>query len=158
MYSIIEKHYRHNYKQFVKLATYKLNTREDGEDAVQEAYARAMKYSNAFEMGMHFNHWFMRILRNVIKDAISEKYGRMHLEELDEEQVEGKEESNYSKRLLAIVEKEINETANAEHREILELYFTYGFSHSEINELTPSKYHTIRTVIDRFKRSLRTRE
>jgi RNA polymerase sigma factor (sigma-70 family) len=158
MYSIIEKHYKNGYKQFVKLATYKLNTREDGEDAVQEAYARALKYSRSFEMGEHFNHWFIKILRNVIKDAISEKYGRAHLEELNEEIVEGNADSFYNKKLMEIVNEQLNCVKNEDHREVLELYFMYGFQFREIKEMSPLKINNIKLIVKNFKKELRIRE
>lgn len=158
MYSIIEKHYLHNHKQFIKYATYKLNIKEEAEDAVQEAYCRALKYIHTFQEGMHFGHWFSRILSNTIKDAISDKYGRANLEELDEQQIEGKEEKFLEKRMLEHISLEINSMQNEEHREILELYFSYGFTPQEIKELSPASKRVIRRVLDAFKRSLRTRE
>lgn len=155
MFSIIEKHYRFNRDTLVKRVSFKLGSREDGEDAVQEAYARALKYSSAFEMGSHFNHWFLRILSNVVKDAISEKYNRANHVELDEEQVEGKEGEGWTKELLKLIEEEIEKVENEQHKEVLEFYFFGGLKHSEIVQLSPLTYHNIRYIIDMFKRRLR---
>jgi RNA polymerase sigma factor (sigma-70 family) len=157
MYSIIEKHYKHNYTMFVKRASYRLNSKEDAEDAVQEAYCRALKYATAFEMGMHFNHWFSRILSNVMKDMIAEKYNRGSHEELDEEKIEGEDDSSYTNKLLDIIYEQIDKVENEEYKQVLQFYFEFGFSLQEINELSPLNYHNIHKIVKTFKKGLTER-
>ena len=157
MYSIIEKHYKHNYKMFVKRVASRAGSFEDAEDVIQEAYYRALKFSNSFEMGLHFNHWFSRIVSNVLKDRISERYGKGSHEELDEERIEGDEDSAYTNKLLEVVFEEIDKVENEAHREVLAFYFEYGFSLQEINELSELNYHNIHKIVKMFKKGLKDR-
>jgi RNA polymerase sigma factor (sigma-70 family) len=156
MYSIIEKHYKHNYKSLVKRVKFRAGSQEDAEDVMQEAYCRALKYADTFEMGTEYHKWFSRIISNVIKDHIAEKYGHSNNhEEMDEEHHESilveEVDNDFSKILTDAIDKVENE----EHKEVLSLYFTWGFSLREINQIVDFNYKNIETIIMRFKKDFK---
>ena len=62
----LEDYYKQNYDQLVKRASKRMPSIEDAEDAVQEAFTRALKYLPSFN-GKSFDNWFLTILSNVCK-------------------------------------------------------------------------------------------
>ena len=155
MYSIIEKHYLNNYKNMVKRVKFRVNTQEDAEDVMQEAYTRALRYSNSFDMGTPFNHWFLRIVSNVVKDHLAEKYGRAGHEEFDEEKVEPLVDNTFMSRHSGVLAKIISSIEDEEKKEILSLHFLYGFNIRDIVQITNLRRAVVDGCINNFKRATR---
>src|SRR5581483_5206810 len=54
-------------------AYWRLASREDAEDAVQEAYLRAYRSFHTFQAGSNVKAWLIKILINVINDSLSKR-------------------------------------------------------------------------------------
>jgi RNA polymerase sigma factor (sigma-70 family) len=67
MNKVIDAYYRENYDALVKRLSYRLGTRENAEDTVQEAFTRAVKYYES--CSVDFDRWFKVLLANAVKDA-----------------------------------------------------------------------------------------
>src|SRR3546814_8875926 len=67
MNKVIDAYYRENYDSLVKRLSYRLGTRENAEDTVQEAFTRAVKYYES--CSVDFDRWFKVLLANAVKDA-----------------------------------------------------------------------------------------
>src|SRR3546814_15218451 len=67
MNKVIDAYYRENYDALVKRLSYRLGTRENAEDTVQEAFTRAVKYYES--CSVDFDRWFKALLANAVKDA-----------------------------------------------------------------------------------------
>lgn len=147
MYSIIEKHFLHNKDSLVKKMKNRTKNLQDAEDIIQEAYYRALKYANTFEMGMPFNFWFSRIISNVYRDFLSER--ELDNVEFDEERVEGFSDAVVHKNSLDAF---IEDMRTHHEREILELYFIHGFKLSEAVQITDRGYREVNNILTYFKK------
>ena len=158
MHTIIAKHFLFNRCTLVKRVKYRTNGNEaDAEDVVQEAYCRALKYKDSFEMGMNFGHWFSRIVANAYKDWKREQYNHSLNEEFDENEVEPTEDSSVQDNLINRISQEIELLEDVEHKSILRLHFVYGFKLRELAQISPLKYREIVYIITKFKEQLKVR-
>ena len=71
-YALIEAHYRINYKYLVNRCRGPSRGKHNGEDVVQEAYLRALKYWKAFKYEQDLNSWINGILKRCLIDKIRE--------------------------------------------------------------------------------------
>jgi RNA polymerase sigma factor (sigma-70 family) len=154
MFSLIEEHYLQNYSNLIKRFKRRAGTEWDAEDVVQEAYYRALKYSHTFVGGMNLQHWFTRIIINVLKDHYDVQ-NNMSCIEFDEELIEPEYTNLPVGEANKLLREEIEAVDNPEHKEVLSLYFTYGFRMKEIDQIVEMKYRNIDLVIQRFRRMLK---
>jgi len=152
--NIIEEHYRNNYRLLIKRIKWKTHSDQDAEDIVQEAYARAIKYKDAFLLGVEFKLWFGRILSNVVKDFIRDRYNNGFHQEFDEEHDDFIIDRQHIFDVLRGIEDDINATQDTVHKEILTLYHILGFPIRSIVDITNMKYKMVDTVIQRFKKKM----
>lgn len=152
-YQILEEHYKRHHKKLCQKYAFLTGSPENGEDVVQEGYARALKYISSFNKQGNFQHWFSRILRNAFLHFKLEQKGRSH-EEFDEELVEGKLDSGYY-RILADEIFEGLEDYPEHIKEVSMLYFKHGFSTGDIHKITGIKKRTIEQLLYRFKIMIR---
>jgi DNA-directed RNA polymerase specialized sigma24 family protein len=109
--------------RLLAIAKSALDSRDEAEDVVQEAFVRIYKYSGKFlEQGGDFKHWSNGILRNLIIDAIRKR--QKHEMRLTEEMEEV---------LAAPEQTEVNLHHFAS--EILNLRFVLGHSFKEIGRM-----------------------
>lgn len=126
----------------------------DGEDVVQEAYARALKYLPSFDHSRDFDKWFNKILSNTVKDFKKDRGGLVV--DLDPDYLEapeGHSEALYG-RLIAIYGKGLR----ADHLEVVKLYFEKGYKPREINEVVDLSLTNIRTIISKFRLLMKGKE
>lgn len=154
MITIIEKYYKANFDKLVKRMSFRAGTVQDAEDIVQDAFERAIKYKESFEIGLPFNHWFQRILNNALKQHKNMQKGFNHPVELEEEHLEPVECPGYNKQLRRQIEQEMQGLSD-ESCEIVILYFTYGYRIKDIVEITNLKYKVVDNAIQRFKHTIR---
>jgi len=158
MHTIIAKHFLFNRSTLVKRVKYRTNGNEaDAEDVVQEAYCRALKYKDSFEMGMNFGHWFSRIVANAYKDWKREQYNHSLNEEFDENEVEPTEDNSVQNNLIKRIAHEIDLVADTNHKEILRLHLVFGFKLREVVQITHLKYREVTYIITKFKEQLKVR-
>ena len=156
MHEILEEHYKKNKKHITHMLTRSMG--DDAEDVVQEAYLRAWKYIHSFNPNeFKFQNWFSRILSNVRKDFISEKFGRSTHEEFDDgdEDVGDFSFNSNASKLMEIVYDEILLAENEDHREILTLFLIYGYKLREVVEIVDMKMGTVNQILTRFRLRLK---
>lgn len=155
MYSIIEKHYRTHFSQLCKALNYSCG--DNAEDVVQEAYARALQYAPAFEMGMPFNRWFSRILSNARKDFVSDKFKNGMHDEFDEYDSGAIDVSQMrmTEKLIKKLHSEIEKETDDMHREILSLNMIYGYAPRDIVKIVDQKLDCVNKILFRFKEKMK---
>lgn len=150
----IEDHYKKNYNKLLKRVRYKASTVENAEDIIQEAYYRTLKYQDTFVIGMDFNLWFSRILSNVIKDFIREKFNYgVHIE-FDEEHDDLIPMRNDVVAIFKGLSDEIELIEDESHKEVVKLHQLLGFPIRDIVNITDLKYKHIDTILFRFKKRM----
>jgi len=152
---LIEQHYRKNFERFSKMIARRFQNRLNvAEEAVQEAYLRAIKYFHTFNTEIKpFEHWFATILNNAVKDLQrEEKAGGM---KYDLDSAEGFMEINVVNTMYNIIRVHYEIEIHRE-REILYYFFQLGLKPREICQIVDSRtIHAIKSVIYRFKQSLK---
>ena len=155
MNEVIKNHYEENYDLLVKRMARRLDSVEDGEDVVQEAFTRAIQYYKSWA-GNRFENWFNVILSNTYKRFISEKkMGGLSkpledsLEEI-EPIIVNYLDSIASSELEALINKK-----GGRDRDILMLNIFYGYSWAEIAAILCISKKAIDGVVYRFHLELK---
>lgn len=154
---MIEEFYRDNYKRLVSTVAKRLNgDRATAEDVVQEAFAKAVYFFPAYDPQRgKLSSWFNTIMYNVLSDVHNNK--KEHTTDSEEVTVQdvlgdGMNTSDFSNFLV----KKISEIKNAKHREILILFYIFGFSSKEIPYMMEEVSQTlVTTTALRFKERLK---
>lgn len=73
VYSLIEKHYRDNFKNLTIRYSRQLQSLARAEDVVQEAYTRALRYWERYSLEQDFGAWLNTILINCLRDNMREE-------------------------------------------------------------------------------------
>lgn len=146
-------HYNKNRRRYINRYARLTGSTENGEDVVQEAYTRAVKYYDSFNVGGNFDFWFSRILKNTFHRFLNTERGHPS-EEFDEELVEGCQEKGYTVVLLEQLLQEINKFEEP-LQEVLILYFRNGYSPSDISKVVDMRRRSVEQFIYRFKSNLR---
>ena len=151
----IEGFYRENYSRLVSQMSRKMaGNKTAAEDVVQEAFMRATKAIHSYDPDRgKFSSWFNVILYNVLRDAQSE-YKHSPEESVEELSVssvlDGAEYAteDFSKE----IRHKIYNAKNQKHKDILELFFVYGYTSKEIPYLLEDvSQSNVTTVVKRFK-------
>jgi len=151
--SIVETHYRESYSKLVKIARGRVGdySLPLAEEAVQEAFTRALKYLPAYNPRVPFDKWFMSILYNAINN--------IKRQEMDAGMVyEEEEEVNYHNANDILFTKEISDAlsrCSIRDQEILNAYFFYGFKSREVAEITGTNHSVVRDVVRTFRKKVR---
>lgn len=149
---LIENHYRVNRQRLVKRLSFRAGTREDGEDIVQEAYYRALKYHKSFD-GSNFDRWFNTILVNTLREHKNTSKGYA-TEEYDENEEEAAPCVLMPRRIMQEVFKSIKERPVAQ-QEILMLFFEQEYTAKDISKILPYSYAQVHQTIQRFRNELK---
>jgi RNA polymerase sigma factor (sigma-70 family) len=148
----IEEHYVANRQKLVKRMSFRAGSPENGEDVVQEAYERALRYYRSFD-GSNFDRWLSTILNNVLKEFKNNEKGYSTVE-YDEEEAEGVDCTNYSGHVMAQVYQRI-ERQKPIPREILMLHFHQEYTATDISRITDYSYAQVHQTILRFRNELK---
>lgn len=142
---MVEKHYKENQRALTKKV--KRFMGEDGEDVVQESYARALKYFPSFKEDGNFNKWFNKILFNTVKDFKADRGGLTV--DLDPDYIEATDNGSITpyRRLIRSMSIDMSD----DHREVVKLHYIYGYNQKEICEVVELSYSNVRKIISRFK-------
>ena len=152
----IELHYKDNFSSLVKRIKYRTGTTQAAEDVVQEAYLRALKYKGAFIEGANMEHWFSRILSNALKDYMRAEREYSGMDDIEDEEGEPVENENIPDSIKREIRFAISQLPD-HHREVVELYYIYGYELRQIAQIVDMKYQTINQTIQRFKNALKER-
>lgn len=150
--------YTENYPRLVNQIAKKVaGNRDVAEDIVQESFEKALRFQHAYdpERGK-FSTWFNTILYNVLRDT--QRLNKDSQEEcIDELSVVnllgdtslGNEE--YSRE----IREQLYSSKNLRHRDILELFFIYGFTSKEIPYMLEGvSQSNVTTIVKRFRDKL----
>lgn len=148
----IEKHYQENFKKLVKRMSFRAGTVQDGEDVVQEAYTRAIKYQTSFN-GTDFNRWFSTILNNALREHKNNEkgYSQIDSDETNEETVDCR---FYPAKVMTEIMQMIDKRPEVQS-EILKLYFQQEYTARDISLILPYSYAQIHQTIQRFRNELK---
>lgn len=156
--TIIEKFYRENYKKLCKQARFRARDTAGViyEEVVQEAFCRALKYKDKYDGSKTLDAWFNTILNNAAKDlGAKERLSGMSVE-VEEDHISISEDYLDYDLLLDDIRSRIDALDNAEHRNILYMYFIKDMTPKEISELSEESLAKCKMVISRFKKTLRS--
>lgn len=147
----IETYYRENYKERLKFARKRVGgyNLALAEEAVQEAFARALRYFSTYDAEEDFDKWFGKILVNCIND----------IKRIEGDS--GASRDEFSNDYIANVQfnKEVVELFGKEtprNQEILNMYFFYGYKSREIAEFMHISHDSVRDIIRTFRKRVRS--
>jgi RNA polymerase sigma-70 factor (ECF subfamily) len=144
------------------LAMRMLKNREDAEEALQDAFVRAFRALDRFEMKSSFATWFYRIVFNVCSSALS-KRGQDSEISIDEEAANaalhappaGNPEIDFeSSEFQQAVQEEIERLAPA-YGAVLNLFFIQELGYDEIVQVTGLPLGTVKNRLFRARMMLR---
>lgn len=157
----LETFYRKTYAIKVKTLTKMLRgDRALAEDVVQEAFIRAINYSHLYNVDKGtIQAWFNAILFNTLRST--QRSERQKLDLSSEISVQNNinpvYEEKYSEYWWGIYNL-IQKIPNQKHRRVLELFFLYGYSSTEISQIEADMTQSnVTTIVMRFRENLKQR-
>ena len=116
----------------------------DSEDIVQNAFIKAYKGIDGFDLKQSFYPWFFTIVKNEIIEFIRKNKAHFELtEEMPAAEVQADEFEYLVKDL------------KGEYKKVLELYFRDGYSYDEIGKKLKKNINTVKTLIRRAKNEVK---
>jgi RNA polymerase sigma-70 factor (ECF subfamily) len=150
----ITEHYRKNFDNLCKKLSFRAGTLWDAEDAIHDAYERAIKYFGSFDPSKStFGAWFNRIVVNAIKEHYNHNQGRNDVE-FEEDMVDGVPCGHYADKVVAEIRDRI-QTRKPHIAEILHLFFEKGYGAKDISRMVESSHIAVNQTIFRFREELR---
>lgn len=148
---VVETYYRENYDKLVKIARRRVGNYSIflAEEAVQESFARALRYYKAYKEGESFDNWFKRILYNRINDVKTQEKDRGATYSENDEEQHHQGDVTFSKEIIDLLN-----SCSVRDKEILNMYFFYGFKSREIAELMSVGHDLVRNVIRLFRKQV----
>lgn len=138
-----------------------LGNPQDAREAVQDAFVKAYRALDRFDVDRPFAPWFFRILRNRCRDVIRSRKTRFSTEVLDErleQRSAGPEASPERARRRREVKETIwtaLERIGEDHREVLVLKELQGFRYAEIAEMLEIPEGTVASRLYHARNALR---
>ena len=147
--SLIEQHYKDNYRKLAKKMGFRAGTLWAGEDIVQTAYERALQYHRSCDPE-RFPQWFSTILNNALRDYKNEEKGYVQTDddELEEPTTQGC--PLYPEHILTEMYAMINKKSPVQ-KEVLSLHFKQDYSAIDISRMTSYSYSQCHQIIQRFR-------
>lgn len=150
----IETYYRENSNKLIKFARKRVGNYclYLAEEAVQEAFFKALKYYRAYDKEGDFDKWFGKILTNCINDIKNNERDRgvNHSKEIDDQKDMSIEPRAITKELSDLIA-----TQKPQHIEILTMYFLQGFRTKEIAEYLSMSDDRVRYFVSSFRKRVR---
>jgi RNA polymerase sigma-70 factor (ECF subfamily) len=147
MNTIIDEYYRENYEQLIKRLSYRLGSPENAEDAVQEAFTRAVKYYKSCTSD--FDRWFKVIMSNVVKDFQKE----IRLAGLTKSIEDSYEEldpivTDHIRACFRSHMEKLSDSKRSFDKEILRLNILFGYNRKEIAQILGISDRTVKRKLD----------
>ena len=152
---LIETAYVSHYDVLFKKAYGRLRNEMDAEDAVQDAFALALRYYRSYnpeKAGV--GAWVSTILTNVITDIQQDVRNKGMSLEFKEELNDGHEMTHLGDQLLEKMLGHIAERPCPNVRAALTLYFTKGAEPCDICTITGLTRHKVYNLVYYFKEEL----
>lgn len=154
---ILEEHYKAQYSALCQWVRRFGVPKGDEEDVVQEAYARALQYLEAYDPAKSFDTWLQTILVNCCNTHTAElRLQGASRADFDEEEWPVEDKGIEIDHLeIERIHKKI-EAKEEPVRSTLRLYFLYGYAPLDISYLVEGLSRVnIRVIIQRFKQEMR---
>lgn len=140
-----------------------VGVREDREDILQNAFVKAYKNLNGFDLSLSFSSWMYRITHNEAMSFFRSKHARPQVilsEEgeglITELEDEGSDSSALAELRLSRAQLEkAFATLAPQYRDALTLRFFENRSYTEMSDILQVPVGTVSTLIYRAKRALR---
>jgi RNA polymerase sigma factor (sigma-70 family) len=130
-----------------------------GEDVVQEAFYRAIKFFPAYdEEKGKLSSWFNTILFNSLRDyqRASSGISDVEVDKLSVYDVFSQDTLANNPDLRTLISDSIGKVSKERHRQILFLFFILGYTSMEISQIEEKVSQTnVTTVVNRFRRQLK---
>lgn len=123
-----------------------LRSRDDAEDAVQEAFLRLIKNDVAFRDDEHEKAWLLRVTINISKNMLKASH-RKNLPLEEDIPYEGKQTDEVLPCVLALPER---------YRTVIHLYYYEGYSIKEIASILKLPSATVGTRLARARGLLKS--
>jgi len=142
------------------LASRMLRNREDAEEAVQDAFVRAIRSLPGFEMRSAFSTWFHRIVYNVCVSRLSKNSKEQAVDDLDDasDSIASEDalpDADYeATEVGAIISEEIEKLPSA-YAATFTLFFVDEMSYREIVEVTGLPIGTVKARLFRARMIVR---
>jgi len=157
---IIEAYYRENHKKLFKIVARRFgNNSHLAEEAVQEAFTRALRSIALYDPSKPFSAWFNTILNNAVNDLKREEMNKgatkstEELENIADDKI--KDDFAYWSQLKDKIKVDIEKVVNPGHKDILRFYFLCGMKVNEIHEAIEGfTYKAILMTVLRFEKYL----
>ncbi len=150
------------YRTALRLA----KNRNDAEDLVQEAFAKAYRFWDKFELGSNCRAWLFKIMTNIFINEYRSKSRsplQANIDDIDDnylygqlagsEMTENPEQTLFSKLFDDDVKKAI-ENLPDDFRLVAVLSFLEGFSYQEIAEIADLQLGTVKSRLHRGRKLL----
>jgi RNA polymerase sigma-70 factor (ECF subfamily) len=134
---------------------------QDAEDAVQEAYLRALRFFNDFR-GENARAWLLQIVRNTCYTRMGDKFPQLTNTPFEED-IHSEERESQTPETVAIASADIYLVRHAiqelplKYREVLILRELEDMSYVEVAKVTSMPLGTVRSTLFRARRLLRQR-
>lgn len=148
----IEQHYLANSPRLLKKLTFRLGSIWAAEDVVHTAYERAIRYQSSCEEG-RFDQWFSMVITNAIRDFQNEERGYSPLHD-DYEEAASLDCPHFPEQIMKEI-FELIDTKSVDQIEILNFFFKYGYSATDISQITSHSYAKIHKTFQRFRDELK---
>jgi RNA polymerase sigma factor (sigma-70 family) len=150
---VLYNYYEDKFEELCKIMGSRFVNPTDGEDVVQEAFCRAIKYWGSYNPNYEIGQWFHRILTNCLfKAKNDERMSGMS-------NTSDKEKDLINVEFLDVIMEfsdvgQVNKMIQGKvgsQKEILELYYLKHYKPSEISQILNLNCGVIRTTVWRFK-------
>lgn len=149
----IETHYKNNFNKLVKKMSFRAGSVAAGEDIVQTAYERALRYRKSCDPN-RFPNWFSMLLNNAFRDFKKEENGYSPAQDDDEEKSSDLSCPHFPNYLMQEIH-ELIQTKSEAQIEVLDMYFKYEYSAKDIAAITEYSYARAHQIIQRFRNELK---
>jgi RNA polymerase sigma factor (sigma-70 family) len=150
VFKTIENHYRKNFSTLVKRYSATMGGRHQAEDAVQEAYTRALTYWKAWDTRQDFDKWFGSVLFNCVRDEKKQTVMKGVINEDLATLVEPTREDVFGAAVVNEVVSLINKQPT-HLAYILKLYLLEGYTSKEVAQVSEYSPAGVRKAVERFK-------
>tara|TARA_R100000687_G_C6439009_1_gene159536 strand:+ start:271 stop:783 length:513 start_codon:yes stop_codon:yes gene_type:complete len=155
----IEAFYIEFYDLYVRRNARRAGSMENAEDVVMEAFCRALKYADSFEVdnGRDLETWFNTIVRRALYDfkRVETKQGMTAA--IDSGETEAVEIDGVDQAMAEEILKIIESKENTEHRNVLFLAFVRNYPPRDIVEVLDLGLHSVYQIIKRFRGEMNER-
>lgn len=155
--AVLESEYNRLYEMLCKRAYAKLRCVDLSQDAVQETFARALKFWPEGGPAKSVGGWLNTIFNNTVNDILNVERNKGVTVEYDEEYDEGEEMCIEPSRLMKILRKEVANKKDPNVRAVLHLHFEKNYTLKEIDQVSELTYANIRKIVSRFKKELKVK-